>query len=334
MDTDGSETLSVQISGVPAGATLSAGTQTEAGSWSVSAAQLSGLTLTPPAHSDSDFALTVTATATESANSDTASTTDSLQVNVAAVADPPQLTAMDATGQADTPVPLEISSTLTDTDGSETLSVVIGVPAGSQLSAGTNNGDGTWTLTGAQLDGITFTPPPGAEGPQTLTVTATATESSNGDAAQATDTLTVSLPTTNDPPTISSIADQSTPEDTPIGTVSFTVGDEETPVADLVVIATSDNVSLIPNANIVLGGSGANRTIGVTPAANQSGSATVTVSVRDSGGLQASETFVVTVSPVNDLPTISNIPDQATTAGTPTAALPFTIGDLETAAIV
>ena len=35
-----------------------------------------------------------------------------------------------------------------DTDGSETLPVVVsGVPTGASLSAGTDNGDGTWTLT-------------------------------------------------------------------------------------------------------------------------------------------------------------------------------------------
>ena len=45
-----------------------------------------------------------------------------------------------------------------------------------------------------------------------------------------------------------------------------------------------------PTANIVFGGSGANRTVTVTPAANQNGTATITVTVSD-GALTASDTF-------------------------------------------
>ena len=67
---------------------------------------------------------------------------------------------------------------------------------------------------------------------------------------------------------------------------------------------SSSNTTLVPNGNIVFGGSGANRTVTVTPAANQSGTATITVTVSD-GALTASDTFVLTVTPVNDAPTIS-----------------------------
>ena len=47
--TDSSETLSIAISGVPTGATLSAGTNLGGGIWSLTSGQLSGLTITPPA---------------------------------------------------------------------------------------------------------------------------------------------------------------------------------------------------------------------------------------------------------------------------------------------
>ena len=77
LDTDGSETLSIEITGVPAGATLSAGTDNGGGSWTLTPAELAGLTITPPAHSDSEFQLNVTATATETnpTSSDTTVTT-------------------------------------------------------------------------------------------------------------------------------------------------------------------------------------------------------------------------------------------------------------------
>ena len=77
----------------------------------------------------------------------------------------------------------------------------------------------------------------------------------------------------------------------------------------------------MPDANIVFGGSGANRTVTVTPAANQSGTATITVTVTDANGGTASDTFVLTVTAVNDVPTISDVTDKTTTEDTPTAAL-------------
>ena len=59
----------------------------------------------------------------------------------------------------------------------------------------------------------------------------------------------------------------------------------------------------MPDANIVLGGSGASRTVTVTPASNQSGSATITLTVSD-GTASSTDTFVLTV---NDVPTVSAV---------------------------
>ena len=69
-DGDGSETLTLTISGVPVGATLSAGTDQGGGVWSLTGltqAQLDALSITPPADFSGTFNLTVTATATEGA---------------------------------------------------------------------------------------------------------------------------------------------------------------------------------------------------------------------------------------------------------------------------
>lgn len=65
IDTDGSEVLSLRISGVPTGAVLSAGTVQPDGSWVLTPAQLNGLTVTPANGYSGLFTLTVTATATE-----------------------------------------------------------------------------------------------------------------------------------------------------------------------------------------------------------------------------------------------------------------------------
>lgn len=109
------------------------------------------------------------------------------------------------------------------------------------------------------------------------------------------------------PPTITDIADQTILEDTNTGAIPFTVGDAETPVGSLTVTATSSNTTLVPNANIVLGGSGASRTVTVTPAANQSGTATITVTVTDGDTMTATDTFLLTVTGVNDAPTLDAI---------------------------
>jgi Ca2+-binding RTX toxin-like protein len=205
-DLDGSETLSIAISGVPAGATLSAGTNLGSGTWLLTPAQLNGLTITPRANSDADFTLTVRATALESNGGATATRTASLPVTVTPVADAPTLAVSPASGSGSGPVPLNISAALVDTDGSETLSIAIsGVPAGATLSAGTNQGNGTWLLTPAQLAGLTINPP--ANGSNfTLTVTARATEADGGATAMTTASLPVALPpvdTTASMPTLS-----------------------------------------------------------------------------------------------------------------------------------
>ena len=63
-----------------------------------------------------------------------------------------------------TVVPLSITPTLTVTDGSEVLGnlLISGVPAGATLSAGTDQGSGTWLLTPAQLAGLAINLPAGA----------------------------------------------------------------------------------------------------------------------------------------------------------------------------
>ncbi|MBI2928793.1 MAG: hypothetical protein HYY24_24280 [Verrucomicrobia bacterium] len=100
----------------------------------------------------------------------------------------------------------------------------------------------------------------------------------------------------NNTPTISDIADQTTEEGTATPALAFTVGDVETSAAALSVSGSSSDTTLVPNANIVFGGAGSSRTVTVTPAANQSGAATITVTVTDAEGDFATDTFVLTVN--------------------------------------
>ncbi|HRQ81756.1 MAG TPA: tandem-95 repeat protein, partial [Azospirillaceae bacterium] len=223
-DLDGSETLSVTISGLPSGAVLSAGVKNADGSWSLSAAQLNGLTVTPPANFSGDIALTVTATARE-ADGDTATASAALTVSVTPVADKPALTAANASGLEDQAIALNLSSALIDADGSEILSVTIyGAPVGAVLSAGTLNANGSWSLTAAQLQGLTITPPEDYAGVIQLSATAVATEAGGG---QATRNAAFNV-------TVGAVADA------PVLTAAAVAGAEDAPIALNLAVASTD----------------------------------------------------------------------------------------------
>ena len=82
----------------------------------------------------------------------------------------------------------------------------------------------------------------------------------------------------------------------------------------------------------MFGGSGANRTVRITPAANQNGTATITVTVSD-GQLSTITSFLLTVNAVNDAPTITSIANQTDNGWNGRwRPLSFTVGDVETAA--
>jgi hypothetical protein len=133
------------------------------------------------------------------------------------------------------------------------------------------------------------------------------------------------------PPTITEIADQEIDQDTDTGAIAFTVGDGETAAGDLTLSKGSSDTTLVPLSGIVFGGSGASRTVTVTPAAGLNGSANVTVTVTDGDSETANDTFLVTVNPVggNTSPTISDIANQTFYPGG--AIVEFTVGDAETA---
>jgi hypothetical protein len=125
------------------------------------------------------------------------------------------------------------------------------------------------------------------------------------------DVTIVVNPVPNTPPTISAIPDQLIARGSATGAIAFTVGDN---AGGLTVTAASSNTTLVPLANIVLGGTGNARTVTVTPVTGQSGTATITVTVTDSGGLSSRETFVVTV---NAPPAITRVSAAQTTLTLP-----------------
>jgi Ca2+-binding RTX toxin-like protein len=190
-DTDGSETLEILASGIPAGATLSAGTNNGDGSWTLLEEDLAGLTITPPSDFSGTIDVDFTATSTEQAGG-TATVFGTASVTVLGVADTPVLSVANASGAEDTAIGLDFSADLTDNDGSETLSITVsGVPSGANLSAGSDNGDGSWTLSRDDLDGLRITPPTDYFGNFTLSVTATSQDGSDTSTISGTATVNV-----------------------------------------------------------------------------------------------------------------------------------------------
>ena len=99
----------------------------------------------------------------------------------------------------------------------------------------------------------------------------------------------------NTNPTITAIANQTICQGATPATVNFTIGDAETTDLTLMTVsATSSNTTLLPNANLVLGGTTAARTLSYTFAAGQTGTTTITITVVDPSGGTTTRTFTIT----------------------------------------
>jgi hypothetical protein len=192
-----------------------------------------------------------------------------------------------------------LTMTVTDSDSPGATLALSGASSNTTLLP-----DAAITITpiSSTANGRTFNvrlaPVGAAVGQATVTLTAT-----DAGSASSTFNITLVVALNNAAPTISYIPNQTTVPNTPVGPISFVVNDAETPAASLIVSAVSSNQGVLPNANVALGGSGSTRTITLTPATGQLGSALVTVTVSD--GLQSSiSQFTLTVAgPAPDSPT-------------------------------
>lgn len=110
-------------------------------------------------------------------------------------------------------------------------------------------------------------------------------------------TVTTTTTEFNAPPTITAIADQTITVNGNTGALAFTVGDATTAAGNLVVTGSSSNTALVPNttAAIALAGSGAERTVTITPVTGQLGTAIITLTVTD-GVRTTSTSFTVAVN--------------------------------------
>jgi CSLREA domain-containing protein len=152
------------------------------------------------------------------------------------------------------------------------------------------------------------------------------------DSADAGTTQTVDIGAFEAGVSVEDITDKATNEDTPLS-FSFNVGDAALGLSS--VAATSSNTSLVPNdaGHVGLTGTGSARTLTLTPLANLSGTSTITVTATGTNGRSMSDTFLLTVNPVNDAPTLDALGDLTIDedAGTLTVSLSgITAGSNET----
>ncbi|NOT71645.1 MAG: tandem-95 repeat protein, partial [Hyphomicrobium sp.] len=272
--TDVSEVLSITISGVPTGATLSAGTDAGGGVWTLTPANLAGLKITPPANANSDFMLTVTASSKDGTAA-AATTVATILVDVTPVNDAP----VAADGTATTNEDTVLNGTLpvaTDVD-TASLTYAVGTTAVPTKGSVLVNGDGTYS----------YTPALNTNGTDTFSYTVT------DGTTTVEKTITVTITPVNDAP-VAADGTATTNEDTVLNGTLPVATDVDTASLTYAVGTTA-----VPTkGSVLVNGDG---TYSYTPALNANGTDTFSYTVTD-GTTTVEKTITVTITPVNDAP--------------------------------
>ncbi|WP_315754110.1 MULTISPECIES: VCBS domain-containing protein [unclassified Bradyrhizobium] len=267
-------------------------------------------------------------------------------VDVAPKADALTLGFMDlgpASGAEDTTINLKlISAAVTDTDGSESLRLLItGYPAGATFSvghAGTGADVGKWVIDSAAAIAafdshpLQVTPPANYNGTFSLSVVAEVTDQATlSDGNVHTDVVNTALQTidvtvtpVNDAPQIHAPTHVTTNEDTPFaftGANAFSFSDADGDVVESVRFDISGGTFAIPS----LGVYNASQTLSMsgfkisdlntylasavfTPSADNDATGSVTITINDNGNvgggnLSATQTITININPIEDAPT-------------------------------
>jgi VCBS repeat-containing protein len=273
VDIDGSETLSLELSGFPTGATFNLGAASGA-NWVIPAAEsvdLSTLTMNPPANWNGTFTLSVTATATEGSNGDTATTTTSADLTIEAVNDAPTSSDETVAGDEDT----TITGTVTgaDIDGD---ALTFDLVAGAANGTVTLNSDGTYS----------YVPNANFNGSDSFTFVA-----NDGAATSAVQTVSITVNPVNDAPVADTLV-VSGNEDTTLNS-AVTGSDVDGDSVTFAVVSGPANGSVAMNAD---------GTFTYTPDANYNGGDSFTFVANDGAENSFEQVVAITVNPVNDAP--------------------------------
>ncbi|MEP6662777.1 MAG: fibronectin type III domain-containing protein [Verrucomicrobiota bacterium] len=139
---------------------------------------------------------------------------------------------------------------------------------------------------------LTFLPAANQSGSSTITVTVNDGQPQNNSVTRS---FVVTVNSANQPPTISSLADQISLKDQIVGPILFTISDAETASDGLSLSASASNPDLVSDGNISFTGSGGNRFVTVKPTTQKTGQSDITIFVSD-GVSTASTVFHLDVN--------------------------------------
>ena len=250
------------------------------------------LRFTPAA--DAFGSTVVTATLQDSggtANGGVDSSAQTFAITITNVNDAPVAVSTAITTPEDVAVTLTAAQLAIDVDGDALTVVATGTPV-----------SGTTSVIGGAL---VYTPALNLSYTEAFTFTV-------ADPADARDTATLTITVTprNDAPTLDAITDLIVDEDAPAQVVALsgiTSGAPDEPQS-LSVTASSQNTTLIPNPAVTYASPDTTGSLTLTPSTNRYGSTSIDVTVSD-GISQTTRSFTVTVTAVNDPPTLNPLAD-------------------------
>jgi hypothetical protein len=244
-------------------------------------------------------------------------------IEVTPVEQPPTLTNIAKSGNEDATInfaAVDFDAGFADPNAGDTLQSVQvkSLPSASagKLQLGGVDVTVNQVIPRANLGNLTFVPVADYNGPASFDWNA----SDGALPALADATVNITVNPVNDAPTLDAIADPAAIlEDAAQQTVNLSgisAGPANENTQTITVTATSGNTALIPNPTVTYNSPDATGSLTYTPVANASGSALITVTVKDNGGTSPGtdtvvRTFTVNVTAVNDTPTLDAIPNPA-----------------------
>ncbi len=315
------ETVSLLIDNLPAGASLSAGTEVEDGRWRIASEDVADLRLSPPNDFSGVLELGVVAEALD--GTDRAVTHGILKVSLSAVADSPLLTIKDVSGVEDEPLPLAIAAAPGDV--SEVLVIrIAGLPNGAALTSGQDEGNGRWRLSPADLAGLALIPPRNFHGVLPLAVAVTAFDGAAS--ATAAGDLVATVRGVADRPSLA-VQPASGIEDRPIPLAIEVTAEDPSERLEITLFGLPEGGSLSAGAAAESGWALATEDLAAltfTAPQNFSGSVpleVLVVSIEGSDRAESRAALGVAVAPVADEPRLSVL----TAAGAEDSEIPLTI---------
>ncbi|MCT4655202.1 MAG: cadherin-like domain-containing protein [Cohaesibacter sp.] len=215
----------------------------------------------------------------------------------------------------DQPLPINLTASLVDTDGSEYLSSILlgGYPAGSSFNLGTAAPDGSGWLIGeadiSNLSTLIMTPPSDWNGTFTLTAKITATERSNGDSASTIVSSNFTITNVNDAPVVSAPLTSSADEGDQTYRLDLLEGASDADEGDSAALSISMTSSLPDGVTL----DGSELVIDPTHTSfnnlglNDSRDINLTYDINDGNGGSVTQTATITINGQNDAPTVQII---------------------------